>query len=78
MKVFLKCFATLADKHKCDYQDSAQHELFEHQTVEDLIYKNGIARENVKIIFVNGKKGDFTTVLKNGDQIGLAPAVGGM
>ena len=29
-------------------------------------------------VFVNGKKADFDTVLSNGDQIGLAPATGGM
>jgi molybdopterin converting factor small subunit len=43
-----------------------------------LIKKNGIAKENVKIIFVNGKKVNFDTVLSDGDQIGIAPAVGGM
>ncbi|MGD2270619.1 MAG: MoaD/ThiS family protein [Desulfobacterales bacterium] len=78
MKVNLKCFATLSDKYECDSPDSSQGKLSEDQTVEDLIQMNGIAKENVKIIFVNAKKGNFDTVLKNGDQIGLAPAIGGM
>ena len=78
MKVYLKCFATLSDSYECDYRDSASHELSNGQTVEDLIRKEGISREEVKIIFVNGKKVNFDTVLSDGDQIGVAPAVGGM
>jgi hypothetical protein len=32
----------------------------------------------VKLIFVNGQKASLDTVLKNGDQVGLSPPVGGM
>jgi len=78
MKVYLKCFATLSDSYECDYRDSSSHELSDGQTVGDLLHKGGISKEEVKIIFVNGKKVNFDTVLGDGDQIGLAPAVGGM
>ena len=78
MKVYLKCFATLSDNYECDYQDSSPHELSEGLTVEDFIRKQGISKEDVKIILVNGKKVNFDMVLGDGDQIGLAPTVGGM
>jgi molybdopterin converting factor small subunit len=32
----------------------------------------------VKLIFVNGKAASLDTVLHNGDQVGVGPAVGGM
>jgi molybdopterin converting factor small subunit len=78
MKVYLKCFATLSDSYECDYHDSAPQELANGQSVEDLLQKKGISKEEVKTIFVNGKQVNFNTVLGDGDQIGLAPAVGGM
>ena len=78
MKVYLKCFATLSDSYKCDYRESSLHDLTEGQTVEDLISKNKIEKENVKLIFVNGEMVNFDTVLREGDQIGLAPTIGGM
>ena len=78
MKVYLKCFATLSDNYACDYKNSSPHEMSDGKTVSDLIRKKGISEEDVKIIFVNGKKVHFDTVLDNGDQIGLVPAVGGM
>ena len=78
MKVYLKCFSTLVDSESCDYKDSAPYELAEGQTVEDLVQRAGIAKKNVKIVFVNSRIVDFETVLSDGDRVGLAPAVGGM
>ena len=78
MNVYVKCFATLSDYYECDYQDSSSQEMSEGQTVEDLIKKQGMSEENVKIVFVNGTKVSFDTVLGDGDQVGLAPSVGGM
>lgn len=78
MKVRLKCFATLVNAEKCDYKDSTPYELNDGQTVEDLFGRAGIAKEDVKIAFVNSRKVDFGTVLADGDQVGLSPAVGGM
>jgi molybdopterin converting factor small subunit len=48
------------------------------QTVEDLVERAGITRDDVKIAFVNNRVVDFDTVLSDGDRVGLAPAVGGM
>ena len=78
MKVNLKCFSKLVNAETCDYKDSTPYELDDGQSVEDLISRAGLAKEDVKIIFVNSRKTNFDTVLTDGDQVGLAPAVGGM
>jgi molybdopterin converting factor small subunit len=78
MKVNLKCFSKLVNAETCDYKDSTSYDLDNGQSVEDLISRAGIAKEDVKIVFVNSRKVDFNTVLTDGDQVGLAPAVGGM
>jgi len=78
MKVSVKCFSTLVNPDTCDYKDSSTYDLADGQTVEDLVQRAGIAREDVKIAFVNSRIVDFDTVLSEGDRVGLAPAIGGM
>jgi len=78
MKVNLKCFSTLVNIDTCDYRDSTEYDLDDGQTIEDLVQLAGIPREDVKIVFVNSRIVDFDRVLSGGDQVGLAPAVGGM
>jgi molybdopterin converting factor small subunit len=78
MKVNLKCFSKLSETDACNYKDSKSYELAEGETVEDLIVRTGIGRENVKIAFVNSRRVDLDTILSDGDRVGLAPAVGGM
>jgi molybdopterin converting factor small subunit len=78
MKVAVKCFATLADGETCDYKGATEYEMTEGAKVGELIRKLDIVEEEVKIIFVNGRKGETDTELKEGDRVGFAPAVGGM
>ncbi|NLI81720.1 MAG: MoaD/ThiS family protein [Deltaproteobacteria bacterium] len=78
MKISVKCFATMAEAHQCDYRQASPHELPNGATVKDLAKVLGIAPEEVKLVFVNGKGAELDTVLKEGDQVGLAPATGGM
>ena len=78
MEVKLKCFSSLANSDTCDYRGSTTYSLADGQTVEDLVQRAGFARQDVKIAFVNSRKVDLDTILTDGDQIGLAPAVGGM
>ena len=58
--------------------DSKSYELVSGETVEDLVVRTGISREDVKIAFVNSRRVNLDTVLSDGDRVGLAPAVGGM
>ncbi len=78
MDIKLKCFATLAEADKCDYQNSTPKTLPEGATVGKLLSQAAIPEREVKLIFVNGQKASLDTVLHNGDQVGLAPATGGM
>ena len=78
MKVNLKCFASLVNLDTCDYKESTEYNLDDGQTVEDLAQLAGISKEDIKVAFVNSKVVDISTVLSDGDQVGLAPAVGGM
>ncbi len=78
MQIELKCFSSIVNPGTCDYKDSTGYELAEGQTVEDLIQAAGVDKEKLKIAFVNGRVVAIDTVLQPGDQVGLAPAVGGM
>ena len=78
MNVKVKCFATLAEADTCDYKDSIEYEVPEGSTVDNLVDRLDLARENIKIVFRNNKVVDFDTPLAEGDQLGFAPAVGGM
>ena len=78
MKVTMKCFATLSEDGKCNFDDVTDYQLNDGQTVEDLIEAAGLQKEEVKIAFVNSKKVGLDSVLLEGDRIGLAPATGGM
>ena len=78
MIVYLKCFAILASDAVCDYRSSAPFDLPAGQTILNLIERLGMAREAVKIAFVNNKIAAMDTVLADGDRVALAPAVGGM
>lgn len=78
MKINLKCFATLAEADTCDYKGSTTTTVAEGATVRDLLKEAKIAEKEVKLIFVNGKRAELDTVLRPGDQVGLAPPVGGM
>lgn len=78
MKVKVKCFATLAEADTCNYKDSLEYEVSEGDTVDSLVDRLNIAKEEIKIVISNNKVVDFDTPLAEGDQLGFAPAVGGM
>ncbi|MFC1578205.1 MoaD/ThiS family protein [Thermodesulfobacteriota bacterium] len=78
MQVDLKCFAKLVNPGTCDFKESTSYELDQGQTVQHLLEQAEISREDIKIAFVNSRVVDLDTVLSEGDQVGLAPAVGGM
>ena len=78
MKVALKCFSSLVNPDTCNFNESTAYDLKDGQTVQDLVEYAGIDREDVKIAFVNSRIVGLDEVLTDGDQVGLAPAVGGM
>ena len=78
MNVQVKCFANLADAESCTFEKSTAYEFDSGATVTKLMHHINVAPESVKLIFVNGKHAEASTVLSDGDQVALAPAVGGM
>lgn len=78
MQVDLKCFATLVNPDSCNFSESTTYVMKDGQTVGDLVQRAGIDRTDVKIAFVNSRIVGLDTVLADKDQVGLAPATGGM
>ena len=78
MKVELKCFGRLVDPQKCDFRDSTTYKLKTGQTLADLIQMAGLDDGNIRVAFVNDQVVGLTTVLSDGDHVGLAPSVGGL
>ncbi len=78
MKIYLKCFATLTKEDYCDHRNATPFDLPAGQTVKNLLQHVGVARESVKIAFVNNRIAGLDTLLAEGDRVALAPAVGGM
>jgi molybdopterin synthase sulfur carrier subunit len=78
MRVNLKCFAELSEGDVCDFTGSDQYEIFEGDTVDSLVDRLRMPKEEIKIIFLNNKIVDFEAVLHDGDQLGFAPPVAGM
>ncbi len=52
-------------------------EVPEGTTVEGLVGMLGLPRNEVTLIFINGKHGDFSYTVKEGDTVALFPPVGG-
>jgi len=69
----VKCFATLA--HYAPAGGFAK--LAATAAIGDLLRELGIADGEVAIIFVNGAHATESTALRDGDRVGLFPAVGG-
>lgn len=69
----IKCFATLNQytppEGKINFEPGLR--------VKDVIQKLNIPLEEVKVVFVNGEHSSLDTPLKDGDRIGIFPAIGG-
>ncbi|MDJ0667234.1 MAG: MoaD/ThiS family protein [Desulfobacterales bacterium] len=78
MNIRLKCFATLSESDHCHFDDATSHQLPRGHNVAGLLKQVGIAAEAVKIVFVNSRIAALDTILQDGDNVALSPAVGGM
>ena len=70
----IKLFASL-QRHSPSEAD--QIPISSDQTVEDLLTSLGVPLSEVKLVFVNGVKGEMNAILKDGDRVGVFPPVGG-
>jgi len=69
----VRCFASLAQHAP----PGGHAQLADPGTVSDLIRALGIPAGEVAIIFINGAHAVEATALRDGDRVGLFPAVGG-
>ena len=79
MKIQLKLFASLTRflPNPKDAGFSNLVEIEEGTTIEELLDHLKIPREQPKIIFLNGIHAEGTTVLKEGDRLGIFPPLAG-
>lgn len=73
-RIELKLFVTLAKYHP---GGGGEHDIEDGTTVAGMIRELAIPMEDVKLIFINGKKVEPDTVICNGDRVGIFPPVGG-
>ena len=45
--------------------------------IRDLLKQLGVSEDDIKLIFINGRKGDLTSTLYGGERVGIFPPVGG-
>ena len=72
--VQIKLFATLSKYTPTASEDYA---LPVGMTADELPRHLNLPAEQIKLIFINGRKCPPDTVLKEGDRIGIFPPVGG-
>ena len=74
MQVTVKLHASLRPYGRSDSNDGLfPLETTEKATVREVIRELGIPPEKVKMILLNGRGGDFDSILFNGDRIALFP-----
>lgn len=73
MAISVRCFATLAPHAPPGEAVAFRDGL----TVGALLDELGIAREDARTVFVNGRWARPDTVLADGDRVGIFPAVAG-
>ena len=70
----IKLFASLSQ-----YEPEApeRHPIAPKTSVSDMLEHLGAPCDEAKLIFVNNRRGKLSTILKDGDRVGIFPPVGG-
>lgn len=74
MHVTIKCFATLS---RFTPAGAEAFPVDPGETVAGLVARLGIPLDDLKLVFLNGEHVGLDAALKDGDRVGLFPAVGG-
>ena len=72
--ITIKLFASLS---KYTPASADKYPVEPGTTVRVLVEQIGVPVDEVKLIFINGVKGDLASSLKSGDRVGIFPPVGG-
>jgi len=73
MKITVKLFATL----RTGKFDENEFDIDPGSNINYLLEKIELKREDIAIIFINGKHADYNTTITEGDSIALFPPIGG-
>lgn len=74
MHISVRCFAQLVTNQP---ENPEHFPVADGETVGRVMERLGLPETEVKLIFVNGVKAGTGTLLRDGDRLGLFPAVGG-
>lgn len=72
--ITLKLFATLS-RFSPDSPDN--YPIKPGTTIRDLLKQLAVSEDEIKLIFIDGIKGDLTSPLYGGERVGIFPPVGG-
>ncbi|MFC1829492.1 MoaD/ThiS family protein [Thermodesulfobacteriota bacterium] len=72
--ITIKLFATLK---RYTPKQSDSFPVQPGMTIRELIEQLGAPEAEVKLIFIDGVKGEMTSSLKGGERVGIFPPVGG-
>lgn len=72
--ITIRLFATL---NKFTPASADDYPARSEMTVRDLLDELNIPETEAKLIFINSMKCDMTSVLKDGDRVGIFPPLGG-
>lgn len=72
--ITIKLFATLS-QFTPDSPD--RYPIESGTTIRNLLKQIGVSEGEIKLIFINGIKGNLTSPLHDGDRVGIFPPIGG-
>jgi molybdopterin converting factor small subunit len=72
--ISIQFFATLSPFTPANHQN---YPVDDGATVMDVLKELNVPVKDIRLVFVNGVKGEFSSILQNGDRIGVFPPVGG-
>lgn len=78
MKIELKLYASLASHMPENTKGNPwAMEVSEGTTIRNLLKELKVPQEKIKLVFLNGVHADGDEVVKEGDRVGIFPAVAG-
>lgn len=72
--ISLKLFASLAPRMP---ENPDRFAVSPGATAGEVLSSLGITEDDAKLVFVNNRRAELTSVLKEGDRLGVFPPVGG-
>jgi molybdopterin converting factor small subunit len=74
LTIEIRCFATLQSYTP---PNAERYPVEVGTSIEKIIETLSIPRDQIKLIFSNGVRCDWSTTVQDGDRIGIFPPIGG-